>query len=57
MIGIALALSLHASPPPEPAPWRLVNVPGLHVGLRPYFYADPDTIEGGVTVRITMRMP
>lgn len=63
MTWLALALLLaQGTPPPDPPPWRLVDRPGLHVGLRPAAELDNEAdgrLEGGigVTVQVTAFVP
>jgi len=58
LLAAALALSTDRPPPSLPAPWRLVDVPALHVGLRPALTLDNEDrgrLEGGagVTLQLT----
>ncbi len=63
MTSLALALALASQQPQAPAPawyrpWRLVETPTLHVGLRPAAYADVvdgqvQEIAAGFTLQVT----
>ena len=63
MTALAFALSLAAQQPQPAGPawytaWRLVNLPSMHVGLRPAVFVDNEAgggIEwgGGATLQVT----
>lgn len=63
MSTVALVATLSAmAPSPSVAPWfvtpwRLVDRPDLHVGLRPAAYVGPGEIAVGVTLQVTVFWP
>lgn len=55
-IGVfAAAMSLTAPPPQDPRPWRIVDLPGLHVGVRPHLLVSPDELGFALSVQVTAR--
>lgn len=59
-LAIALALSAHdVGPPPPTRPWRLIDAPDVHVGVRPAAFVDDEGSGGrreagmGLTVQIS----
>lgn len=58
LLAAALALPSDRPPPAAPAPWRIVDTPALHVGLRPALTLDNEDngrLEGGAgaTLQVT----
>jgi hypothetical protein len=56
VIALALLLQVSIAPAPVPVPvWRVVDRPGLHVGVRPFALATNDGPEValGVTAQVT----
>jgi hypothetical protein len=58
-IILALALAQGPATPPAPVVWRVVNRPGLHVGVRPAVHISTDQGEraAGATLQVTLRLP
>lgn len=54
MIALLVALQ---GPPIATVPWRVVNLPWLHLGVRPYVYLDSSSAEVGVTMQLTTNAP
>ena len=53
MIAVALSIALqHTAPTPQP--WRLVNLPWLHIGLRPAVAISRDEVAMGATIQVTL---
>lgn len=60
MLAIIFALALDAAPnmQPPPAPFvlgRLYTTKGLHVGVRPHFYADGAETAVAATLQVTVK--
>jgi hypothetical protein len=52
-LSIAIAMASVTAPPATPAPWRPVNLPMLHVGVRPAALVARGEVAIGVTVQVS----
>jgi hypothetical protein len=59
MISLLVALTLATAPaaPPPPIPWRVIDRPGLHLGVRPALEVDHEELAAGVTLQLTVLTP
>lgn len=56
-MALVLAMAASTSPaPPAIAPWRVIDRPDMHLGVRPFVLATSDGPElaAGVTVQLSL---